>query len=150
SRQDFQFAVDRDADRLEHPPSRMSSRPPGSGRDGVSYDFGKFDRTVDGPGSHDRLSNPPGKAWLSVGTKQLDERAFRPLVDNLVRRHGPARVHAHVQWSGLAVTETALRAVELRRAHPQVEKNGRDAPDVQVGQHLWYAIKAGVFHPGSG
>src|SRR5262249_38691516 len=85
ARQDLQFLVDGDADRLEHPPSRMSPGPAGGRRDGIAYEVGQLTRTVDGPGSHDRPGDAPGEAGLSIGAEQVSERAFRPLVDDLLR-----------------------------------------------------------------
>ena len=83
---------------------------------------------------HDGLGNRAGKALFAVVTDHLrnlpDLGIGQPLGDAFAARG----VHAHVQRPVKAKTETALGAVDLRRAHAQVQQHPSSAAVRQFTQ----------------
>ena len=79
-------------------------------------------------------------AKLAVLAKPLLELLGRGLGQQLGRRRLLAGVHAHVERRRVSLcigeAEAALRAVELRRRHAEVEQDGVDVSDPQAGHRL--------------
>src|SRR5690606_27154833 len=80
-----------------------------------------------GARAHDRARNAPRVALLAVGADHLGEFGFVGGVHPIGSRAAVARIHTHVERTGLAKTEAAARLVELRRRHAEIEEQRRDA-----------------------
>ena len=135
--QHVEFAVDLDANRLERALGRMPTAASRGRGYRVAHDLAQFDGGRDRPSRHDRARDPRCEPFVAVTAQHLGETAFVVVVDHGVGTKGLAPIHAHVERTFGAVRETAAGAIELRRAHSEVEEergNGVDAQRMQFGR----------------
>src|SRR5262249_16805230 len=75
-----------------------------------------------GPFPHHGVGYLPGELLLAVVAQHLAQPGRRIGVEDLRGRQRLALVHPHVERGVVGVGESPLRLVELRRRHPEVEK----------------------------
>lgn len=133
-----QFAVDFDAQRLEHPFRRIASR-------AVRFGHDMVDETVQLAGCrqrllptflHDGVGDLTSETLLAVRFEDVDQIALIVLRKHLGRGEILRDVHTHVQRSVMGIREAAIRLVNLQAGKPQIHENRLNRVHAEIVEDL--------------
>src|SRR5258705_12187247 len=89
------------------------------------YELSQLARHLKTPrrsGLHNCFRQPPALRFLTELEKDPSQLRFAQSIDQVRSRRPMSRIHPHVQRSIVLETKAALRLVQLRRTHPQIEE----------------------------
>ena len=131
-----QLVIDRHAECLKRPRGGMM-RPASS--HGLLDQRRQLRRRLDpcdGARLHDRPRDPPGVRFLSERAEQAGQFVFAPRRHDVGRRFAARPIHPHVQRAVRSKAEPAIRLVELRTRHAQIEKDAVHGADSFIPHDL--------------
>jgi hypothetical protein len=122
----------------------MAAATPSRGRHGVADDLGQLRRRRQGAGGDDGAGDTGGVAFVAQRPQDAGQLALAGLVDQVGGPQGPRGVHPHVERALAPEAEAALGAIELRRAHAQVEQGAAGLGVPEFVEHRRQAVEPGV------
>ncbi len=146
---DVELVVDLDAQRLEGSARGMTTPPARRRRDRIANHFGQLGRRVQGTGRDDRSGDTGGEPLIAVRREGLRQSGLVVLVHDGCGRARLGLIHPHVERTVVAITETTLGSIELRRTDAQIEEHAAHRVDPLVLHDLGEVIEARFAEPNS-
>lgn len=141
-----EFAVDLDAERLEHALRGMARIAFRRGRRGLQ-DLDEASRRGDplvGSLAHDARRVPGRELLVAAAVEQFAQRGLVVVVHDVFGGDAARAIHAHVERCVPGVGEAALGLVELERGDPEVEQHGVDLAEAEFVERFREAVVDGV------